>query len=96
MKALQTELNEQFSKALSVDGIFGARTYNACVNVKRGASGNITKTLQGALWCHGYEQNEFKAFYGNGTILDVKHFQRASGLDVDGIAGKNTFKKLLT
>lgn len=95
VKALQTELNEQFDRALSVDGIFGTRTYNACVNVKRGASGNITKTLQGALWCHGYEQNEFKAFYGNGTILDVQHFQRDARLSVDGIAGKNTFRSLL-
>lgn len=95
VKSLQQELNEQFNKSLSVDGIFGTRTYNACVNVKKGAEGNLTKTLQGALICHGYNANEFKAYFGDGTYEDVRNAQRHYKLSVDGVAGKNTFRALL-
>ena len=93
--ALQHELNMQFGKGLSVDGIFGPKTKAACVNVREGAQGNITRVLQLALICHGYGKGGFDGIFGSGTESDVRRFQSAKGLGVDGIAGKNTFAALL-
>lgn len=95
VKALQHELNMQFGKGLSVDGIFGPKTKAACVNVREGAEGNITRVLQLALICHGYGKGGFDGIFGEGTESDVRRFQSAKGLGVDGIAGKNTFEALL-
>ena len=95
IKALQTELNKQFGKGLAVDGIWGPKTAAACVNVKKGAQGNLTKTLQGALICLGYSTNGFDGIFGSGTDSAVRKFQKAKGLTVDGIAGSRTWKALL-
>ena len=95
VKGLQTELNTQYKKGLAVDGIFGIKTKNACVNVKQGAQGNITMLIQMALFIKGYNLSMDKKF-GADTTAKVKEFQKANGLSVDGIVGKNTFKKLLT
>lgn len=95
IKKLQTELNKQFGKGLKVDGIWGPKTKAACVNVKKGAEGNLTKTLQGALICHGYSTNGFDGDFGSGTESAVKKFQKKEGLSADGIAGKKTWKALL-
>lgn len=92
---LQHELNVQFGAGLSEDGIWGPRTRAACVNVRKGARGNITKVLQGALICHGYSTNGFDGIFGSGTESAVRSYQSDHGLRVDGIAGKNTFASLL-
>lgn len=92
---LQHELNVQFGAGLSEDGIWGPRTRAACVNVRKGARGNITKVLQGALICHGYSTNGFDGILGSGTESAVRSYQSDHGLRVDGIAGKNTFASLL-
>ena len=63
VKALQTEFNRQFGTRLAVDGIFGSLTKNACRNIKRGMSGNITKTIQGMLICRGYDTNGFDGIF---------------------------------
>ena len=93
IKALQTELNTQYNKGLVVDGIWGTKTYNACINVREGAEGNITMLIQMALFIKGYNLNMDKKF-GVDTTAKVKEFQKANGLSVDGIVGKNTFKAL--
>ena len=62
-KALQTEFNKQFGSKLAVDGIFGNASKNACRNIKKGMSGNITKTIQGMLICRGYNTNGFDGIY---------------------------------
>ena len=51
VKGLQTELNKQFGSKLAVDGIFGTNTYNACINVRKGAEGNITWLILSMLNC---------------------------------------------
>lgn len=94
VKGLQTELNKQYSKGLTVDGIFGEKTKNACVTVKKGAKGNITYILQAILYCKGYNTNGVDGIFGSGTESAVKSFQKANGLTVDGICGKNTWTKL--
>ena len=92
--AYQTELNKQFNKGLVVDGIWGIKTYNASVEVSKGAEGNLTMILQMALFIKGYVLDMDKIF-GTDTEAKVKEFQKAKGIAVDGIAGKNTFKLLL-
>jgi GH25 family lysozyme M1 (1,4-beta-N-acetylmuramidase) len=92
--ALQHELNVQCNRNLSEDGIFGNNTYNACIIVKQGASGNITKIIQSILYCKGYNTNGIDGIYGKGTTSAVRKFQENQGLDSDGICGRNTFKAL--
>ena len=95
VKALQKELNSQKKAGLSVDGNFGAKTKAACVTVKNGSEGNITKILQGALICKGYDPKGFDGRFGNGCEAAVKAFQKAHNLSADGRAGGNTFAALL-
>ena len=95
VRKLQQELNAQFGAGLADDGYWGPKTRAACVNVRRGARGNITKVLQGALICHGYSTNGFDSIFGGGTENAVRSYQSDHGLVVDGIAGKATFGNLL-
>lgn len=98
VRALQHELNVQFGKGLSEDGIFGEITYKACVSVKHGAQGNITRVLQGILICLGLTSSEFDGIFGSKTETGVRSLQKSAGFtgkDVDGIAGRNTFRAAL-
>src|SRR5574344_1037195 len=94
VKGLQIELNTQCGKDLVVDGIFGNNTYNACINVKNGASGNITWLIQAMLYCKGFNPNGIDGIFGRGTSRAVRSMQYAKGLIPDAIVGKETFSKL--
>ena len=96
IKAYQTELNKQFGRNLAVDGIYGRKTSAAYVLVKQGAEGNITKIIQAMLYCKGYNPNGIDGIFGSKTTKAVKQFQKANGLDADGIVGKNTLNKLFS
>lgn len=72
---------------------FGNATYNACINVRKGAEGNITWLIQAMLVCHGFNLN-IDAIFGADTESKVIAFQKRNGLVTDGICGKNTFNKL--
>lgn len=91
---LQTELNNQFHKGLNVDGLRGPKTLDACVTVKRGARGNITRLIQERLNSVGFHIS-VDGIFGGGTENAVKVFQRNRGLSADGIVGKNTWEWLL-
>lgn len=93
--ALQIELNKQFGKGLAVDGAFGNKTYAACVSVKENARGNITRIIQGMLYCKGYDPHGFDGIFGAGCAKAVRAFQTNNGLTPDAVAGKNTFRKLM-
>ena len=95
IRALQTELNAQFGAGLSVDGIWGPRTKAACVNVRQGARGNLTRIIQGRLYCMGYDPNGFDGSFGSGCKAAVERYQRNKGLSADGIVGRNTWAALL-
>ena len=86
---------ENSNKVNNVDGELGPKTKAACVNVREGARGDITKVLQLALICNGHSKGGFDGIFGSGTRSAVEQFQKAEGLAVDGIAGKNTWSKLL-
>ena len=96
VKALQTELNAQFGKGLAVDGLWGSKTKAACVNVKQGASGNLTCIIQGTLYCRGYNPKGFDGIFGAGCAAAVRAFQTAARLSADGIVGQNTWAALLS
>lgn len=95
VRKLQQELNAQFGARLADDGIWGPKTRAACVNVRRGARGNITRVLQGALTCHGYNTGGFDGVFGGKTYDAVRAYQKSVGLSDDGVAGKATFGSLL-
>ena len=95
VRKLQQELNAQFGAGLADDGYWGPKTRAACVNVRRGARGNITRVLQGALICHGYSTGGFDGVFGGKTYDAVRSYQKSAGLSDDGVAGKATFSSLL-
>lgn len=91
---LQEELNRQCHKGLTVDGLRGPKTLDACVTVKKGARGNITKLIQERLNSVGFHIST-DGIFGNGTRNAVIVFQKNRGLSADGIVGRNTWDWLL-
>lgn len=91
---LQTELNLQFQAGLIVDGIWGINTENACVTVKKGSRGKITRILQSLLYCNSFDSMGIDGIFGQGTENAVKNYQSEKKLMSDGIAGKRTFASL--
>lgn len=94
VKILQHELNKQFGAGLKVDGDFGEKTKAAVVNIKYGNSGNITKTMQALLICHGFPLGTLDGKFGDKTKSALGSFQESRGLTKDYIAGENTFSRL--
>ena len=92
IRALQTELNLTYGAGLATDGIWGPKTTAAVRNVRQDARGNIVYLLQAALYVKGYRTTP-DGIFGSNTDRQVRDFQRANGLTVDGIAGKSTFTK---
>lgn len=90
----QTELNRQFNRNLIIDGIWGPKTEAATVNVKYGARGNLTWIMQALLYIRGYYPGAIDSIYGKNTRSALRRFQSHKGLTVDGIAGKQTWRRL--
>lgn len=68
------------------------------VNVlKKGAKGNTVKALQHLLMAYGFNCGGYGAdgSFGPGTEKAVKAYQKAKGLDADGVCGPKTWAKLL-
>lgn len=65
--------------------------------LRYGMENNDVRELQTALKNRGhFDFHTATGYYGTITVDAVKSFQRAKGLDVDGIAGPQTFKALNT
>ena len=97
VKELQEELNKQFNTGLRVDGLFGLDTLNACVTVKEGARGNLTRLIQQRLLNRGYTSlNDTGAdgIFGSATKQAIMNLQKNKELSVDGVVGKDTWKAL--
>lgn len=93
--ALQTECNAQGFSKQTVDGIAGPNTLAGCPTVRQGARGGITRLIQQRLNGLGFDCGTIDGIFGANTAKSVKAFQAANGLAVDGIVGKQTWKKLL-
>lgn len=98
VEALQKELNRQCGAGLKVDGYFGDSTLAACITVREGAKGPLTKLIQQRLINRGYtsllSHGGADGCFGSGTTTAIKNLQRNKGIGVDGIVGKNTWKAL--
>ena len=93
VRAYQMQLNSQFNAGLVVDGIFGPITRSRTPLVRRGDRGNLVWILQSALWIHGFRTTP-DGIFGPLTEQQVRNFQAARGIGVDGIAGPITFTNL--
>lgn len=72
-----------------VDGIAGVKTLGSCPLLKVGSTGNVVRFLQSKVGA------VVDGIFGYETKASVIRFQINSGLLVDGIVGKNTWRKLL-
>lgn len=61
--------------------------------LKKGSEGDYVKELQSILCALGYTL-EIDGSFGPATLAAVIAFQKAQGLDTDGIVGENTWTKL--
>lgn len=64
-------------------------------NLKNGTKGDDVKALQTLLNGYGYACGTADGIFGSKTEKAVKAFQKDQKLTADGIAGKNTWSKLL-
>lgn len=85
----------QKSSGMAMSGAATDAMYNKIVPVKLGSIGNLTKCLEGLLFVHGYNPQEFGGNCTDPVAYAIGKYQRSVGLTYDKIAGKNTFKKLL-
>lgn len=67
---------------------FGSR------NLKKGSTGSDVRELQTKLNSIGFNCGSVDGIFGTKTLAAVKKFQQKYKLAVDGIVGKNTYKKL--
>lgn len=63
--------------------------------LKNGSKGNQVKTVQRLFNALGYDCGTVDGVFGNKTKAATKAFQKAKGLDADGVIGKNTWSALL-
>ena len=93
--ALQKCLLEVYGCRISMDGSFGPETKAACRLVAKGDKGLLVSILQAGLLVHGIQDTKIDAIFGAGTEEGVREFQQKVGIGVDGVAGSETFEKLL-
>lgn len=63
--------------------------------LRNGSKGTQVKVLQWLLNLKGYDAGTVDGDFGKNTEAAVKAFQKAKGLSVDGVVGKNTWIKIL-
>lgn len=69
--------------------VYGMKT------LRKGSTGTQVEVLQWLLNQQSYAAGKVDGIFGANTLTAVKSFQKANGLTVDGIVGKNTWAKLL-
>ncbi|HLS66018.1 MAG TPA: N-acetylmuramoyl-L-alanine amidase [Pseudogracilibacillus sp.] len=94
VKVYQYELNKQFGRHLVIDGIPGPKTDAAYVTIRKGARGNLTKTVQAFLFFKRYTL-AVDSIFGPITEEMVRRFQRDRSLRADGIVGRETLRPLI-
>jgi len=93
----------QRSKGLEVNGVAGPRTWSALdvqrgsgqrPVLKRGVSDMAVQVIQKMLAAHGFDPGAKDGIFGAKTERAVMAFQRAKGLEADGIIGPKTWSAL--
>lgn len=85
----------QSAVGAAVDGIAGSRTLAACPTLKLGSTHAVIRSIQNRLNYIGHDCGSADGIFGNKTLAAIKAFQQANDLAVDGIVGRNTWRKLL-
>ena len=95
--AIQTACNLDYGSGLEVDGIWGAKTEAALKGhyVELGETQELVRAAQILLLARGDDPQEIDANFLEHTLIAVQTFQRDTGLEVDGVAGFDTIRKLL-
>ena len=60
-----------------------------------GSSGQPVKNAQGLLLAHGNDPKGIDGKFGNNTTAATKAFQKAQGLNQDGVIGQKTWTNLV-
>lgn len=98
--AIQHAMNLDYNAGLKVDGDWGPKSEAALGNhfVKKGETQYLVTAVEINLYLNNYNPNgvESPGKAGNGFDAAVRQFQKDHGLTVDGSAGKNTIKKLIS
>ena len=96
-KVLQHAMNIDYIARLDEDGIFGTRSKKTLAyhTVRKGETQAMVRALQILLLLNGYNPHGVDGIFGSGTEKATRQFQADTGLTVDGIAGRNTFLKLV-
>lgn len=98
--AIQHAMNLDYNAGLKVDGAWGSKSEAALGNhfVKKGETQYLVTAVEINLYLNNYNPNgvESPGKAGNGFDAAVRQFQKDHGLTVDGSAGKNTIKKLIS
>jgi peptidoglycan hydrolase-like protein with peptidoglycan-binding domain len=69
---------------------------NSNTNLQLKSQGPSVGTVQKFLNIYNNTSNKIDNDYGTSTVTAVKNFQKAQGLTVDGGAGPNVFKKMIS
>ena len=90
---------------LDVDGIVGDKTWESMLGItgspkvvkgiQMGDKNVYVFLLQELLNADGYYMGSFDWKFGQGTYAGLRNFQKDHGLEVDGVCGQNTWKKLI-
>lgn len=100
IRVLQQAMNLDYHSDLTLDGIWGPKSEAALKGhtVRRGETQYMVTALQILLMLKGYFCNgvENPGHFGAGLEAAVRQYQKDHGLTVDGIAGYNTFKSLIS
>ncbi|MCX5400637.1 peptidoglycan-binding protein [Streptomyces sp. NBC_00102] len=80
----------------SAEGSTDALSFSSYTTQQSGSSGAQVKAVQQLLNTQGYEAGAVDGEFGSATKTAVQAFQRARGLDADGIVGAKTWTALLS
>ena len=98
--AIQHAMNLDYNAGLKVDGIWGSKSEAALGNhfVKKGETQYLVTAVEINLYLNNYNPNgvESPGKAGSGFDAAVRQYQKDHGLTVDGTAGYNTIKSLIS
>ena len=94
VRYLQTVLNSVYGSRLVVDGLYGPKTEAAIRTLKFKSKNDHVVWLQKALVNRG-QKISVDGIFGNATKAAVIAYQKSRGLTADGLAGKDTHKKII-
>lgn len=100
IKCIQYAMNLDYNAGLKVDGVWGSKSEAALGNhfVKKGETQYLVTAVEINLYLNKYNPNgvESPGEAGSGFDTAVRQYQKDHGLTVDGIAGYNTIKRLIS